>query len=275
LIVPRSAIVPNVAGWDLDFHVAAADESLTRDCFRVLRRTSARYYVVFSYYAARRSGGRIVFVLVFDGRPEQLGLASGDFALEMQAVSLLQRERRRQTLPLRLAHWVTYSGSEEPLRLQPVSDRVPDNKRDVVIRHLAEYGLAWGAWRRRELPAPDFLEAQHSLLTSLALDLAQGVNNRMGYPELIRALRVAERWEQDCLDLGVARNRVKHRGLRHEAERYVEKYEQCVYSVAYGVSGVDVAPRSAHMQRWEVSGERLIPPPMYDRYGAPRRFTRY
>jgi len=80
---------------------------------------------------------------------------------------------------------------------------VPEAKREIVVRHLVEYALAWGTWRRDELSPPDFLEAQHSLLTNLALDLAEGVSDRMHYPELIKALRLPERWEQDCLDLGV------------------------------------------------------------------------
>jgi hypothetical protein len=53
----------------------------------------------------------------------------------------------------------------------------------------------------RRAVATDYLEAQHSLLTSLALDLAEGVNDRMRYPALIKAPRVPQRWEQDCLDL--------------------------------------------------------------------------
>jgi hypothetical protein len=182
----------------------------------------------------------------------------------MRAVSMLERHPRRRRLPLRLLQWVTYSGSEEPLRLQPPSDRVPEDKRDIVVRHLTEYALAWGAWRRGELSLPDYLDAQHSLLTNLALDLAEGVNDRMTYPALIKALRIPERWEQDCLDLRTARNRAKHRGFRHEAERCVEMYEQCVYSVAYDVTGIDAMPRSAYMLRWEDAGEKLLPPPMFD-----------
>jgi hypothetical protein len=264
-----------MAGWDLDFDVALDDESLARDCFRILRRTCARFYLDFSYYEGRRDARRIVFILVFAGRPPQLGLASADFVLEMRAVSMLQRHPRTRQLPLRLAHWVTYSGSEEPLRFQPVSDRVPEAKRETVVRHVTEYALAWGAWRRDELSPPDYLEAQHSLLTNLALDLAEDVNNQMPYPQLIKALRVPERWEQDCLNLGTDRNRVKHRGLRHEAERYVEKYEQCVYSVAYNVTGIDAMPRSAHMLRWEEAGGRILPALMFNRWGEPKRFTRY
>jgi hypothetical protein len=264
-----------VAGWDLDFDVALNDEPLARDCFRVLRRTCARFYLGFSYYEERRDQRKVVFVLVFNGQPPQLGLASADFVLEMRAVSLLQRHPRKQRLPLRLAHWVTYSGSEEPLRLQPVSDRVPEAKRQAVIQHLTEYALAWGAWRRGELSPPDYLEAQHSLLTNLALDIAEGSNVGMSYPQLVKALRVPERWELDCFDLGSDRNRVKHRGLRHEAERYVERYEQCVYSVAHAVTGVDAMPRSAHMVRWEEAGQRLLPPRMFDSWGSAKRFTRY
>jgi hypothetical protein len=110
--------VPSVAGWDLDFDVALDDEQLARACFRILRRTCARFYLDFSYYEQRRNQQRIVFVLIFDGRPPQLGLASADFALEMRAVCMFQRTPRKRRLPLRLAHWITYSGSEEPLRLQ-------------------------------------------------------------------------------------------------------------------------------------------------------------
>lgn len=264
-----------MAGWDLEFDVAPDDEQLSRDCFRILRRTCARFYLDFSYYLDRRTTKRIFFVLVFEGRPPQLGLASADFALEMRAVAMLQRTDRRRALPLRLAHWITYSGSEEPLRLQPTSDRVPDSKQETVVRHLTEYALAWGSWRRNELSPPDYLEAQHSLLSNLALDLAEGVTVRTPYPELIRALRVPEHWEDECLALGADRNRVKHRGMRHEAERYAERYEQCVYSVAHDVTGIDAMPRSAHMLRWEDAGERLRPPPMFDRWGNERRFTRY
>jgi hypothetical protein len=264
-----------VAGWDLNFDVALDDEQLARACFRILRRTCARFHLDFSYYDDRRDARRVLFILVFDGRPAQLGLASADFVLEMGAVSMVQHNARKRRVPLRLAHWVTYSGSEEPLRLQPVSDRVPEDKREVVVKHLTEYALAWGAWRRNELSPPDYLEAQHSLLTNLALDLGENVNDRMPYPQLIKALRVPERWEQDCLNLGTDRNRVKHRGLRHEAERYVERYEQCVYSVAYDVTGIDAMPRSAHMLRWEAAGERLVSAPMFNRWGEPKRFTRY
>lgn len=236
-----------MAGWDLDFDVARDDEPLARDCFRVLRRTCARFHLKFSYYEERRDGRRIVFVLVFDGKPSQLGLASADFVLEMRAVSLLQRH----------------------------SDRVPAAKRDVVVGHLTEYALAWGAWLRGELSPPDYLEAQHSLLTNLALDLAEGAHARMSYPELIKALRVPKRWEEACLALGTARNRVKHRGFRHEAGRHVKDYVQCVYSVSHVVTGVDATPRSAHMLRWEEAGERLHPALLYDRWGEPKRFTRY
>ena len=108
-----------------------------------------------------------------------------------------------------------------------------------------------------------------------ALDLAEGVNDRMKYPELIKALRVPERSEQDRLDLGRDRNRVNHRGLRHEAARYVEKYEEVVYYVAHDVTGIDAMPRSVHMLRWEETGGRPLPPPMFNRWGEQRRFTRY
>jgi len=240
-----------------------------------MRPPSPRHYIDFSYHAERKRARRTFFMLAFEGHPPQLGLASADLVLEMRAVSMLQRNRRAKEVPLRLAYWVTYSGSEEPLRLQPISDRVPENRHDAVVRHITEYALAWGAWRRNELSAPDFLEAQHSLLTNLALDLGEGTHNAMVYPALIAALRVPECWEKECLKLGRDRNRVKHRGMRHEAQRYAEQYEQCVYSVAHAVTGIDAMPRSAHMLRWEEAGQVLRPAPMFDRSGAEKRFTRY
>lgn len=265
-----------MAGWDLDFDVAQDDERLARLCFRILRRTCARHYIVFSYYEDRQSAKRITFVLVFNGRPHQLGLASADFALEMRAVSMVQNGRRQRELPVRLAHWVTYSGSEDPIRLQPLSTRVPADRHASVVKHLEEYALAWGAWSRGELPAPDFLEAQHTLLIYLALDLADDVTTRTSYPDMIKALRVPERFEPECLDLGIKRNRVKHRGFRHEAERYVEEFIQTVYSTAHAVTGIDAMPRTAYMARWEEQGRGAVAHSvMFDRWGGSKRYTRY
>jgi hypothetical protein len=45
--------------------------------------------------------------------------------------------------------------------------------------------------------------------------------------------------------------------------------------MAYVVTGIDAMPRSAHMLRWEEAGQRLLPPPMFNKRGEPRRFTRY
>lgn len=252
-----------MAGWDFPFDVMADDVVLARSCFRILRRTCARHYVRLTYYEAWRHRSRIRFMLVFDGRPHQLGLASADLSLEMRAVASLQRTPRTRRLPLRLLADVTYSGSEDPIRLQPPSDRVPPEKSNVVRRHLEEYALAWGAWLRRELPPADLVEAQHSLLTNLALDLVPEATVDMKYPALIMKLRVPEYWEEDCLQLGRDRNRVKHRNQRHEAARYAEKYVQCVYSVVHAVTGIDVMPRTAYMNRWEAepaSAYRIIAP---------------
>lgn len=265
-----------MAGWDIDFDVVMEDEQLARLCFRILRRTCARHYLTFSYYEHRRTSKRIVFMLVFSGRPNQLGLASADFALEMRAVSMVQSGRRRKDLPIRLAHWITYSGSDDPIRLQAHSTLVPPGKHASVVKHLEQYALAWGAWSRNELPAPDFLEAQHSLLTNLAIDLADGVTTRTPYPDLIKALKVPERLEPECLDLGIKRNRVKHRGFRHEAERYVEEFIQPVYSTAYAITGIDAMPRTAYMVRWEEQGRgAVVRSMMFDRWGEQKRFTRY
>lgn len=194
----------------------------------------------------------------------------------MRAVSMVQSTRRRRDLPIRLAHWVTYSGSDSPIRLQPLSTQVPAEKHAVVVGHLEEYCLAWGAWSRNELPPPDFLEAQHSLLTNLALDLAEAVTTRTPYPDLIKALRMPSYLETECLTLGRNRNRVKHRGFRHEASRYVEESIQAVYSTAYALTGIDAMPRTAYMLRWE-DGSRsaVVRSAMFDRWGNAKKFTRY
>jgi hypothetical protein len=52
-----------MAGWDLGFDVALNDEQLALDCFRILRRTCARFYLDFSYNKRRRHRQRIVFIL--------------------------------------------------------------------------------------------------------------------------------------------------------------------------------------------------------------------
>ena len=260
----------------MPFDVAADDVELAKQCFRILRRSCARHHVGFSYYEDCRRGKRVEYMLVFDARPPSLGLAAADFALEMHAVALLQNERRRKQLPLRLLYWVTYSGSEEPLRLQTTSNRVPAGKRDQVIKHLEEYALAWGSWRRGELPPADYLEAQHSLITNLAIDLVPEVDTHTPYPQLVKALRVPEGSEGDCLNLGRDRNRVKHRGRRHEAARYAEQYEQTVYSVALALTGIDAMPRSAYMSHWEIDpAAARRPAPMFSRHGDAKRFTRY
>lgn len=85
-----------------------------------------------------------------------------------------------------------------------------------------------------------------------------------------------EHWEQDCLRLGTDRNRVKHRGFRHEAQRYVEMYEQVVYSVSHDLPGIDAMPRSAYMLGFDLDPTSILrTPPMFDRWGDPKRFTRY
>jgi len=155
----------------MPFDVATADEAFARQCLRVLRRTCGRYFVTFTYYTQSRSDTRVNLMLVFDGRPPQLGIASADFALEMRAVALVEPDARRKHLALRLLHWITFSGSDE-LLIIPDGSTVPAGRRAQVLQHITEYVLAWGAWRRNQLPAPDFLDAMHSLVTNLALATA-------------------------------------------------------------------------------------------------------
>src|SRR6266511_284969 len=167
----RGAHELDMAGWDIDFAVDERDEDLARGCFRVLRRTCARYYVDFSYYLEKRGDGRIRFVLVFDGRPFNVGLAAAEFAYEMRAVSTLQQGRRRKRVPLRLMRDVAWTGSDLTLEEQIEKQKVPLEVKDRVIALIESYETSFASFRRGELAAPDFVEVQHSLLVNLALEL--------------------------------------------------------------------------------------------------------
>jgi hypothetical protein len=123
-------------------------------------RGTPRHHVRFTYYEERRNDSRVYYMLLFDGDrlSSDSPLPTSPWRCELSRCSSAQTAT---SATLRLLQWVTFSGSEEPIRLQPPSDRVPANKRDIVARHLSEYMLAWGAWRRGELSPPDYLEVQH------------------------------------------------------------------------------------------------------------------
>jgi hypothetical protein len=259
----------------MPFDAATADEAFARQCFRVLRRTCGRYFVAFTYYTESRSDTHVNFVLVFDGHPSQLGLASADFALEMRAVALVEPDVRRKRLALRLLHWITFSGSDA-LLIIPDGSSVPAGQRALVLQHITEYVLAWGAWRRNHLQAPDFLEAMHSFITNLALAIGDGVDTTTKYPKLVQSLRAPELLEAQLKTLGVARNRVKHRGKRHQAQRAAEDHEQAVYSAMHYLTGVVAMPRTPHMLAWESDPRTVLrQPPTFDRWGNPKKHTRY
>jgi hypothetical protein len=128
-----------MAGWDFDFSVDERDEQLARGCFRILRRTCARFYVEFSYYLEMRQRGRMTFILVFDGRPFNVGLAAGEFAYEMRAVSTFLQGRRQQRLPLRLLRDVAWTGSDLPLEEQIDILRIPSDKRGPVVKEVRSF----------------------------------------------------------------------------------------------------------------------------------------
>ncbi len=219
---------------------------------------------------------RVRYYLVFDGRPQRLTLALGDLDLEMRAVALLQRHRRKKRLPLRLLADVMWSGSDEPIADQISAELVPKSKVDVVVRHLEDFTTAYSSWLRGEIAPPDFLEAQHSLITNLALDLVPGVTADMSYPGLVTAARLPTRLENQCKQLGRDRNRVKHRGYRHEAARYVEEHEETLRSAVRIMTGYTPNPRPPVMVRWEANPKSAFrQAPAYTRFGEARRFTRY
>lgn len=264
-----------MAGWDYPFDVDFRDEDLARGCFRILRRTAARHYVEFSYYESRRKNGRVHFTLAFDCRPFMLSLAMGDFSLEMRAVSLIQTERRKKRLPLRLLGDIMWTSAEEPIAEQ-LSSQVPSEKHERVIRYLREYSLTLASYWRREISAADVVEAQHSLVTYLALDLAPGVDKSTPYPRLVEALKLPKSLEVAAKDLGAQRNKVKHRGKRHEAPRFAEQHLETAHKVAQIVTGCFLTPVPSAVAAYEADPKSIYRSlEMRNRLGEPKRFTRH
>jgi hypothetical protein len=76
------------------------DEHLARQCFRVVRRTCARYHVRIRYYEKHRTTARTQYILQFTGRPHMLGAAARDLFLELRPCRWCKLHGERSTFPL-------------------------------------------------------------------------------------------------------------------------------------------------------------------------------
>jgi len=122
----------------------------------------------------------------------------------------------------------------------------------------------------RSQPA-EFLEAQHSCITSLALYIAPGARKRDSYPELVEKLTADQKIRDDLRRLGDWRNEVKHRDNRVLAVSVIDEATEIMWSTAYWLTGVyleAVSPSVGALATDEQEPFKL--PPMFTRQGEPR-----
>lgn len=276
-----------MAGWDFPFEVDRYDEHLARQCLRIVRRTCARYHVQMRYYEECGTTARVRFIVQFTGRPHMLGAAARDLFLELRAVSLVQAGRRQKRLPLRLLEWLVASGSDLPFEEQTDPALVSDCDKQAVIKILTDYAHALGLYLSRELPAPEFLEAQHSLVTGLCVALAPGARRTDHYPVLLTKMWThphLKQWRHAgeatlmarLESLGADRNKVKHRGKRDLAASVVDGYIETVARFAVRSTGVFITPNSALLRAIrEDPGLVYRTSTVLPTWGEPVRFNRY
>jgi hypothetical protein len=261
-----------VAGWDHDFEVAQEDAELAVDCFRILRRTCARYRVDFTYRRMSDRGSRLRYLLTYDLRSQSLALAMGEFAVEMRAVSVLQRNRRRRRLPLRLLRDVAWTAVDAPIEeLLAEAGKVCPAAVPTVARLLTDFQMIWAGYEAGTVPSAEFLEALHSLITNLALTLVPGACDRDPFPKLVEQLHLRSELEQALKQMNRGRVAVKHRGARRDADQHVEDGIQAVYSTVQTLTGV--YPDPASPQVIQIGGDPDVVfrmPPMFWRSGEPR-----
>jgi hypothetical protein len=263
-----------LAGWDHEFEVDLRDVELLRDCLRVLRRTCARHRIDFTYYATRAPvpEGRTRFVLQYDLRSADAPLAAAEFIVEMRAVSTVQHGRRKRELPLRLMRDVVWVNTPEAVAEHIDPDLVPEPARAEASRILERYQAAASSFGRGDLPAADMLDAQHSLVTDLALLFASGATTRDPYPVLVSRLLPDASLAAAAEQLGTWRNRVKHRRQADLADRVVDQGSEIVWLVALRTTGAYVDPVSVMVRTVEADPSAWLRlPRMRSRQGTSRR----
>jgi len=265
-----------MAGWDHTIAVDPRDVDLLLKCFRLLRRTCARHRVEFTYYRDRASSERrLRFVCAYNLQSVNMPGAVAEFAIEMRALSSLESEPRRKRLPLRLLRDVAWNASR-PVSEQLWDDtnKVPDDKLDAAEEILTAFERAWHSWHVRVLSHADFLEAEHSVITNLALLLAPDARTRDNFPTLVEKLTADERLQDALKRLGAHRREVKHHGRRDHAQEYAEEALGWVHRAVTDLTGVDLDPLSPEIAAIGLDPSVVFDPrPMFWRSGE-RRIVR-
>ena len=260
-----------MAGWDHYFDVDLRDVDLFRNCMRIFRRTCARHYVEMDYHRARAlSSGRLRYLIGYNLSSVNLGVACGEFVYEMRALSVLESHPRRKRLPLRLLRDVAYSA------VYTLEEQVGGGEIEEPSTELKEllesFQSSFWSWRTGVLPAPEFLEAQHGLVTNLALLVADDAHTSDSFPALVKKLApVADEVQAGLLQLGKDRNKVKHRGHRARASEYIHAGLDAVWYVSARVTGFYPDPVSPEVRQLVDDPSSVFrSPPMYTRAGARR-----
>ena len=102
-----------------------------------------------------------------------------------------------------------------------------------VVELLEDFQTSFWAWKAGVMPAADFLESQHSFVVNLALQMAPGADTSDHYPVLVKKLMTEESiLRQELLDLGINRNKVKHRGQKSRASAFAHQGLNAVWRLA-------------------------------------------
>lgn len=215
------------------------------------------------------------YVLVYDLHSTNAPLAVEEFAIEMRAISTAQGgDRRRRRLPLRLLRDVAWVNTPEPVNEQIDAYRFHSSVRTAVVESLERFQEAYSAYRRAQLSAAAFLEAQHSLIIDLGRSIGQARTTDR-YPALVDKLTEENDLRESLKQLGTWRNDVKHRSRHELADEVAEKGLSIVWTATQRFTGAYVDPVSRRLRELQIDPEGVFRlPPMFGRYREPRRPAR-
>jgi hypothetical protein len=265
-----------VAGFDQHFKVRSDDAKVALACLKVWKHTCARHSVELELRRKRRSEERhVTYELIYNLSSPNIHPALNELILEMRAISAVQQGKRARRVPLRLMRdtiLLAIFPIEEQLE---ESSLVPNEKRQAVTKLLQDYELTLAAFRKRSIAPADFLEAQHSLANTLALNLADGANHQDKFPSLIDRLRIPNELKDRLKRIGNVRNIAKHRNERDAAEGHVFFGMAAVAEMVERLTGAwldAVSNEALEIYRDPTTALRSLP--TYWRSGQPRRMRR-
>ena len=118
-------------------------------------------------------------------------------------------------------------------------------------------------------PDAEFLEALHSFVIKLALEIIDDARTADCYPTLVKKLVPDdEKLRSQLLDLGTRRNRGKHRGQRAEAGPAAHSGIDTVWHLSSAVTGFYPDPVSPAIREIvDEPGSVFRTPPMFTRSG--------